>query len=75
MVEANVDLENDNPMKTPPFLYGCHYSTPGFVVYYLLSTIPFVQRITWTDFVDRCPRVPILIFRPIASVNDPGQFL
>jgi factor associated with neutral sphingomyelinase activation len=40
MEEANEGLEDDNPMKTPPFLYGCHYSTPGFVVYYLLRKSP-----------------------------------
>jgi factor associated with neutral sphingomyelinase activation len=40
MEEANEELEDDNPMKTPPFLYGCHYSTPGFVVYYLLRKAP-----------------------------------
>lgn len=28
------------PLETPPFLYGCHYSTPGYVVYYLMRSEP-----------------------------------
>jgi len=28
------------PLEFPPFLYGCHYSTPGYVVYYLMRSDP-----------------------------------
>ncbi|KAK9819324.1 hypothetical protein WJX74_006280 [Apatococcus lobatus] len=28
------------PLEFPPFLYGCHYSTPGYVVYYLMRRNP-----------------------------------
>ncbi|KAK9807012.1 hypothetical protein WJX72_010768 [[Myrmecia] bisecta] len=28
------------PLEYPPFLYGCHYSTPGYVVYYLMRSEP-----------------------------------
>lgn len=28
------------PLVAPPFLYGCHYSTPGYVVYYLMRSDP-----------------------------------
>ena len=28
------------PLHFPPFLYGCHYSTPGYVVYYLMRSEP-----------------------------------
>lgn len=31
------------PLEAPPFLYGCHYSTPGYVVYYLLRSEPQLQ--------------------------------
>lgn len=44
MEEAAADLEDDDPTKTPPFLYGSHYSTPGFVVYYLLRQNPQVSN-------------------------------
>eukprot|EP00959_Pyramimonas_sp_CCMP1952_P302653 6332719-Pyramimonas_sp.AAC.1 len=43
MAVAAAELDDDDPMKTPPFLYGCHYSTPGFVVYYLLRKDPQVR--------------------------------
>ncbi|KAL4452133.1 hypothetical protein ABPG75_007795 [Micractinium tetrahymenae] len=28
------------PLETPPFLYGCHYSSPGYVVFYLMRSDP-----------------------------------
>ncbi len=28
------------PLDTPPFLYGCHYSSPGYVVFYLMRSDP-----------------------------------
>jgi factor associated with neutral sphingomyelinase activation len=28
------------PLDTPPFLYGCHYSSPGYVVFYLMRSNP-----------------------------------
>ncbi|KAK9868121.1 hypothetical protein WJX84_006728 [Apatococcus fuscideae] len=28
------------PLEFPPFLYGCHFSTPGYVVYYLMRRNP-----------------------------------
>eukprot|EP00884_Botryococcus_braunii_P012576 jgi/Botrbrau1/21319/Bobra.0184s0029.2 len=28
------------PLDFPPFMYGCHYSTPGYVVYYLMRSDP-----------------------------------
>lgn len=28
------------PLEFPPFLYGCHYSAPGYVVYYLMRSEP-----------------------------------
>ena len=28
------------PLELPPFLYGCHYSTPGYVVFYLMRSEP-----------------------------------
>ena len=35
MPEADPEL-----MIPPPFLYGSHYSTPGFVLYYLVRAAP-----------------------------------
>lgn len=32
-----VPLSLDFP---PPFMYGCHYSTPGYVVFYLMRSDP-----------------------------------
>lgn len=28
------------PPDMPPFLYGCHYSSPGYVVFYLMRSDP-----------------------------------
>lgn len=28
------------PLDMPPFLYGCHYSSPGYVVFYLMRSDP-----------------------------------
>lgn len=28
------------PLDLPPFLYGCHYSSPGYVVFYLMRSDP-----------------------------------
>ena len=28
------------PLELPPFLYGCHHSTPGYVVFYLMRSEP-----------------------------------
>ncbi|BDA48009.1 probable protein FAN at N-terminal half [Coccomyxa sp. Obi] len=28
------------PLQYPPFMYGCHYSTPGYVVFYLMRSQP-----------------------------------
>ena len=28
------------PLDMPPFLYGCHYSSPGYVVFYLMRSEP-----------------------------------
>jgi factor associated with neutral sphingomyelinase activation len=36
----------DKTMTTPPHLYPTHYSTPGYVSYYLIRKIPeFIVRI------------------------------
>ncbi len=34
---GNEALSLDCP---PPFLYGCHYSSPGYVVFYLMRSDP-----------------------------------
>ena len=28
------------PLDMPPFLYGCHYSSPGYVVFFLMRSDP-----------------------------------
>ena len=28
------------PLEVPPFMYGCHYSAPGYVVFYLMRAAP-----------------------------------
>ncbi len=28
------------PLEVPPFMYGCHYSAPGYVVFYLMRSAP-----------------------------------
>ena len=36
----------DKTLTTPPHLYPTHYSTPGYVSYYLIRKIPeFIVRI------------------------------
>ena len=41
MKEVHDELEDAEwPMAAPPFMYGCHYSTPGYVVYYVVRKAP-----------------------------------
>ena len=35
-----LDEGSPPPLQFPPFLYGCHYSAPGYVVYYLMRSEP-----------------------------------